>query len=114
MAEANKDNDAKADQYSSQHGKIVRVELNEVLFCFRRPNLAEITVFNKNAMAQRDMSVQHSIGLCRSCYLGPTEKADLEKAFNDFPLAFAGTQSFDGVADRLIELSTGEAKITVK
>lgn len=114
MSEAKNENAIKIEGYRSQYGKIVEAVLADQTFCFRRPNRGEITHYNKSARAQPDMAVEHAIGLCRTCYIGPETKDILETAFNEYALAFAGTSEFVGVSDLLIKLSTGEAAITVK
>jgi hypothetical protein len=118
MSEAKNDTtlQAKIDGYNSQYGKIVTayIPASGETFCFRRPTRAEITHYNKVAREQQNMAVEHAIGLCRSCHVGPGEKPQLEQAFNDYALAFAGMSDFDGVSDQLLKLSVGEAAITVK
>lgn len=111
--------DLKADELNARYGKTVRafIPATEETFFFRRPTRAEITHFNKQSRTQPDMNVEHSIGLCRSCFVGPGDienRKGLETAFNEYSLAFAGTSTFEGVADHLIKLATGEAAITVK
>jgi hypothetical protein len=106
--------EAKIDALRTTHGKLVTIELDGKPFCFRKPKKAEIIVMNKSQKASPELGVDHAIGLCRQCFVGPGALPELEEAFNDYCLAFAGTGDFDGVAEHLIKMATGEAKISVK
>lgn len=102
------------DSLRGTHGKLVHVRLGDKDLCFRRPKKAEIVVMNKSQKANPELGVDHAIGLCRNCFVGPGPMKDFDEASDQYCLAFAGSSDFDGVAEALIKLATGEASITVK
>jgi len=106
--------DSKVDALRSLHGKLVTIEIGDKTLCFRKPKKAEIVIMNKGQRSSPEMGVEHAIGLCRQCFVGPGLLAEFEEMTNDYCLAFAGSAEFDGVAEHLVKMATGEAKITVK
>lgn len=106
----------KIDQARAQYGKIIAVEVDGELLIFRRPKRAELVNMNKAARKQPELAIEHAIGLCRVCHIGPGKKGidgDVDRLSNEYTLLFAGSDDFKGISDHLIELSRGEAKITL-
>jgi hypothetical protein len=106
----------KIDQASAQHGKVVAVEIDGELLIFRRPKRSELVNMNKAARKQPELAIEHAIGLCRVCHIGPGKKGidgDVDRFANEYTLLFAGSDEYKGISDHLIQLSQGEAKITL-
>ncbi len=106
----------KIDQARAQYGKVIAVEIDGELLIFRRPKRAELVNMNKSARKQPELAIEHAIGLCRVCHIGPGKRGiegDVDRFANEYTLLFAGSDDFKGISDHLIELSRGEAKITL-
>lgn len=106
----------KIDQARAKYGKVIAVELNGELLIFRRPKRAELVNMNKAARKQPDMAIEHAIQLCRVCHVGPGKRGidgDVDRLANEYTLLFAGSDDFKSISDHLIDLSKGEAKITL-
>jgi hypothetical protein len=106
----------KIDQARAQYGKVIAVEIDGELLIFRRPKRAELVNMNKAARKQPELAIEHAIGLCRVCHIGPGKRGiegDVDRFSDMYTLLFAGSDDFKGISDHLIELSRGEAKITL-
>lgn len=104
---------SKLDAATAEHGKIVSVTFEGELLMFRRPKRAELVNMNRASRKQPDMAIEHAIGLCRVCHVGPGPKEDVDKWANEYTIVFAGSDDYTGIADHLINLSKGEANIVL-
>lgn len=104
------------DRMRAEHGKVIHVVIEGELLVFRRPKRAELVNMNKAARKQPELAIEHAIGLCGVCHVGPGPtglKGDTDKWANEYTVLFAGADDFKGISDHLVDLSKGEATLTL-
>jgi hypothetical protein len=106
------------DACRAEHGKVICVEVDGELLVFRAPKRAELVNMNKASRKQPELAIEHAIGLCRNCHVGPgpsgMQGGDVDRLANKYTLLFAGADDFKSVSDHLIDLSKGEATISLR
>lgn len=108
----------KVDAARVEFGKVLAVVVEGDLLIFRKPKRAELVNMNKAARKQPEMAIEHAIGLCRVCHVGPgprgIDSGDVDKWANEYALLFAGSDTFKGISDYLIEMSQSDAKLVLR
>lgn len=105
------DNNTIIQDLKGQHGKVVAVEIDSVLLVFRPMNKAALGKLQKDIRKNPDMELDLSVGAVGlHCVHGAEHYAELS---SKYPSAFVGGDGFQGVLNHMLDISKGNAQITV-